>query len=122
MGGNGWREMFSCPTAKQKLDARAILVWHTFQGVMVTDSFHARECRYNAYWQEIPNRWIDTRKRQPTEWDADVQRCIIVLDKYGDIRMRGWHVVADASAREYPAWMPPPKPPEDYKTLRKNAE
>ena len=49
MGGNGWREIFSCPTAKRKLDARAILVWHIFQGVMMTDSFHARECRYNAY-------------------------------------------------------------------------
>lgn len=120
MGNNGWLDIQSCPIAEKPEEARPVLIWHVFQRVMVTDTRKARDNRFNVYWQEIPEGWIDAAIQPPTRRDADPQNCVIIRDKWGEIHMRGWHLVAEMTEGVF--WMPPPGPPDDYQELREGAD
>lgn len=119
MDNNGWLDMSTCPTAESADKARRIIVWHVFQGAMVYNAFQARENRFCVYWREPPEKWIDPHDRLPTVEDADPQSCILVIDKYGEMRMRGWHQVQ--TPEDVQGWTPRPEPPDNYKELRATA-
>jgi len=87
---------------------------------MVTNTQKARDNRFNVYWQEIPESWIDAAIQPPTRRDADPQNCVIIRDKWGEIHMRGWHLVAEMAEGVF--WMPPPGPPDNYQELRDGAD
>lgn len=120
MDNNGWKDISTCPFAVKPEDARRIIVWHVFQGVMVYSTLQARENRFNVYWQEPPTEWIDPHDRLPTAEDADPLSCILAIDSHGDLRVQGWHQVEKPS--DVRGWAPCPKPPYNYKELRKNAD
>ncbi len=117
--GHGWKSMDTCPAAAEKKDARTVIVWHIFQGAMVYSTMHAHDNRFNAYWQEPPDRWIDPHDRLPTQKDADPKSCILIIDKYGEIKTRGWHQVE--KPEDVRAWAPRPEPPDNYRELRAEA-
>lgn len=120
MDNNGWKDMSTCPIYESASQARRIIVWHVFQGAMAYNAFQARENPFCVYWQEPPENWIDPHDALPTENDADSQSCILAIDKYGDLRVRGLHQVEKSS--DVQKWAPCPKPPDNYKELRKNAD
>ena len=119
MDNNGWKDMSACPTYESAEEARRIIVWHVFQGAMAYNAFQARKNRFCACWQEPPTEWIDPHDRLPTAKDADPQFCILVIDKHGELRMRGWNQIQ--TTEDAKGWAPCPKPPETYKELRENA-
>lgn len=120
MGNNGWLDIQSCPIAEKPEEARPVLIWHVFQRVMVTNTQKAQDNRFNVYWQEIPESRIDAAIQPPTRRDADPQNCVIIRDKWGEIHMRGWHLVAEMAEGVF--WMPPPGPPDNYQELRDGAD
>ena len=120
MASNGWLDIESCPTAEAPEEIWPVLVWHVFQGAIVSDTKNARENRFNVYWQEIPDGWISLSERLPTQEDADPLNCVIIRDKWNEIHMRGWHLPGNRS--EYVAWMTPPKPPENARAMRDEAK
>ena len=115
MSNNGWRELDACP------ETGRILVWHVYQGVMVVDAEAAKKNRFHAYWQKVPESWIRTADRLPDKADADAYDCVIVKDKWDDIRMIGWHQVP-AMACEIVSWQSMPVPPNDYMELLRSSD
>lgn len=120
MDNNGWLDMSTCPIAEKPEDARYIIVWHIFQGAMVYSTLRAHENRFNAYWREPPTEWIDPYDRLPSKEDADNQSCILVIDRYSDLRMWGWSRVEKPS--DVQKWAPCPAPPNNYHELRLSAD
>lgn len=116
MDNHGWMDISTCPVAKSRKDARTVLVWHVFNGTMVYSTLNARENRFNMYWQEPPETWIDPHERMPTREDADDLSCILVIDRYGDIRVRGWRQVE--TPEDVYRWAKRPEPPDNYRELR----
>ena len=119
MDNNGWKDISTCPIYDCASQARRIIVWHIFQGVMAYNAFYARENRFCVYWREPPENWINPREALPMEKEADSQSCIIAIDKHGDIRVRDWRQVQ--ATGDIKGWVPCPPPPDNYKELRKNA-
>lgn len=107
--------MDTCPHAEDR-EGRRILVWHVYQRCMVYDCEKARDNRFIAYWQEIPDRWIPIADRKPTRGDANPLGVVIVKDTHGNVRLRGWQQAAGEP--EITHWMPTPEAPENYKELR----
>ena len=116
MDSNEWLELSANPAE----DERPVVVWHVFQGVMVVRAANLRKNRFNTYWMEVPDGWIDPNDRLPTREDADTQNCVIVRTTHGDVTVRGWHQVGQNG--EIVQWMRPPKPPDNYRELRMNAD
>lgn len=83
MGNDGWMDISTCPVTTDPKEARKIIVWHVFQGAMVYSTMTARENRFNVYWREPPETWIDPHDRMPTREDADALSCILVIDRTG---------------------------------------
>lgn len=119
MSNNGWKDISTCPTAEKPEDAPRVIVWHVFQGAIVYNAAKVRDNRFNVYWQEPPETWIDPHDRLPTKEDADEQSCILIIDRHGELRVRGWHQVQ--SAEDVLKWAPRPDPPENYRELRRTA-
>ena len=115
METNRWKDIDTCPAAAEKQDARKILVWHIMQGAVVSDTFQARDNKFNAYWRELPYEWVDPNDRLPGKGDADSLNCVLLIDKFGELRMTGWHQVKTDNARR---WSPAPEPPADAAELR----
>lgn len=113
MENNGWKPLSTLPKAG------TILVWHVYQGVMVTTAERATENRFNKYWREVSDAWIYPHERAPEQRDADVYNCVIVRDKWDDVRLMGWHRFPST---EIAAWQSPPGPPSDYLQLLKEAD
>lgn len=111
----GWRDMRSCPRAKHG-KARKVLVWHVYQMCMVYDSEKALDNRFIVRWQEIPEDWIAIDERTPGFRDANVLGVVIVKDRHGEIKLRGWHHVNAENGIAY--WMPTPDAPDNYLELR----
>lgn len=111
----GWLGMESCPRAEDR-ETRSVLVWHAYQRCMVYDCEKARDNRFIAYWQEIPDRWISVRDRKPGQEDANPLGVVIVTDTHGNVRLRGWQQAAGEA--EITHWMPTPEAPDNYKELR----
>jgi hypothetical protein len=112
-----WRPIETLKTTPNEDDARQILVWHVYQGVMVSDTKRARRNPFHAYWMEIPNWWIDTGNRLPEEKDSNAQKCVLARDSWGDCYLRRWDYL-DGSQRAA-AWQRTPDAPPDAKELRK---
>lgn len=110
-----WHDMSTCPRSEDG-KARCVLVWHVYQMCMVYDCEKARENRFIVRWQEIPDRWIPIEERMPGSADANVLGVVIVKDKHGDVRLRGWHQTNTESLITH--WMPTPDAPDDYLELR----
>ena len=119
MASNGWMDIATCPRAERREDARRIIVWHVFQGAMVYSTLNAHQNRFNVYWREPPDTWIDPHDWMPTVKDADPQNCILIIDNHGELRVRGWQQVETPD--DVRAWAPRPEPPEDYQKLRQAA-
>lgn len=51
--------------------------------------------------------WIDTRKRQPTEDDADAQGCVLVWDVNNGARTAGYRQVRPGSTLSHWRRLPP---------------
>lgn len=119
MNNNGWLDIALCPTTEAAGGDRFIIVWHIFQGVMVSSILRARENRFNVYWQEIPDYWIDPADRMPTSADSDVLNCVLAKDQYGHMRMKGWHQIVQNGDTK--GWQPCPDPPGNASELRRNA-
>lgn len=119
MDNHGWLDISTLPVAQSREDARKIIVWHVFQGAMVYSTETARDNRFNVYWQEPPETWIDPHDRMPTQEDADALSCILVIDRYGELRVRGWRQIE--SPDDVRGWAPRPEPPDNYRELRENA-
>lgn len=115
----GWRDMSSCPRAADG-KSRPVLVWHVFQMCMVYDCEKARDNRFIVRWQEIPDEWIPVAERRPGFRDANPIGVVIIKDRYGDIRLRGWQQTGEASGITH--WMPTPDAPDDYLRLRETVE
>ena len=120
MGNDVWMDISTCPVTTDPKEARKIIVWHVFQGAMVYSTMTARENRFNVYWREPPETWIDPHDRMPTQEDADALSCILVIDKYGEMRVRGWRQIETPD--DVFGWAPRPDPPENYRELRIIAE
>lgn len=119
MGNNGWKDISTCPVAESREDARTVIVWHVFQGAMVYSTMSAKANRFNMYWREPPDTWIDPHDRMPTREDADALSCILVLDRHGEIRVRGWQQIE--TPEDVRGWAPRPEPPDNYRELRESA-
>ena len=115
----GWRDMSSCPRAADG-KSRVVLVWHVYQMCMVYDCEKARRNRFVVRWQEIPDEWIQLSERPPESRDANPLGVVIVKDRHGDIRLRGWHQTNRESG--VTEWMPTPDAPDDYLQLRESAD
>lgn len=98
-----------------------ILVWHAFQGVMLTRWDRLMENRFHAYWMpilpETKDKWILRGTRLPTAADADACGCVLVWDCHEGNRITGWH--QPASDGGITAWQRLPGPPSDYQSLMK---
>lgn len=116
MASDGWMTMDSLPVPEKKEDARKVIVWHVFNGAMVYDTMHARNNRFCVYWREPPTEWNDPREKLPTAADADPQGCLLAIDRFGELQVRGWHLIQNA--HDARAWARRPEPPKDYKELR----
>ncbi len=114
---DAWMPIESCPTVQAKEDATPILVWHVFQGVMLSDTLTVRDSRFHVYWMRLPETWVDPLERLPTAEDADSQRCVVAVDKYGSLRLIGWEQIEKPS--DIRRWIPCPPPPPDYLELRR---
>lgn len=97
-----------------------VLVWHAYQGAMLTtwDAFPRNQ--FNVYWMpisaldEIP--WINAMEKPPTKSDADALNCVMVKDRRGEITVTGYHQFTWNKALTH--WRPLPGPPSDAKELR----
>ena len=119
MDNNGWKDISTCPCGDKPEDARMVLVWHVFQGFIVCSTRDAPENRFNVYWREPPEEWIDPHDRLPTKDDADEQNCVLIVDSHGEMRVTGWHQIQDTESAM--KWAARPEPPSDYKILRRTA-
>ena len=98
-------------------DIRQILVWHVYQGVMVSDTGQAKENQFNVYWMEIPDWWMDLKNRLPDEKDANEQKCVLTRDRFGDCFLRRWDYLHESQRAV--AWERTPAAPPDAKELRR---
>lgn len=102
-----WQEMRDGPPAE---DERKILVWHVFQGAMLTKAEAWRENRCYTHWQEVPeDGWIAAEERRPEPWDADEYNCVLALDAHDGPKITGWHQFR--SRKELTHWQRTPEPP-----------
>lgn len=113
-----WKGMASCPTAAKREDARPVMVWHIFQGAMISDTYHAKDNRFNVYWRDLPREWHNPRVHAPTAADADSLHCLPVIDRQGTLRMAGLHQAQDGNIR---LWSACPEPPPDARRLSEEA-
>ena len=116
---NCWHRMDTCPRTKGD-QAQPVLVWHVYQMCMVYSPEKALENRFIVRWREIPDEWIPVSERLPGCRDANVVGVVIVKDRHGEIRLRGWRLVSMDEAVTH--WMPTPDAPDDYLELREAAE
>jgi len=120
MQNSGWIEVCKSPIAAGVKPETAILVWHVFQGVLTELCGKIRSNRFYTHWQPLQDDvWIASAERLPASADADEQNCVISRNAFGEISMTGWHRFSDDHTLLY--WQAPPKPPMNYRELRKNA-
>lgn len=97
-----------------------VLVWHAFQGAMLTRWDEYTNNRFNIYWMplsaldHIP--WICAMERPPAKDDADALNCVLVKDRRDSITVTGYHQFAWNQSLTH--WRPLPGPPSDAKELR----
>ncbi|MBR3741110.1 MAG: hypothetical protein IKQ80_07510 [Clostridia bacterium] len=113
MCNDGWRTMETCP------DDGHVLVWHIYQGVMVVEAQEARKNRFHAWWRHVPDKWINAQDKLPVKEDADAYNCVIALDKWGEVRLIGWHRFP---LTEIIGWQRTPEPPTNYRELLDNSD
>ena len=107
---NGWTDISIPPIADESNQDVPILVWHEYQGVMTVTRGRAARNPFFTHWREIDSgAWISVAHRKPTRQDADIQNCVISLDRWGNIRMAGWHRFEHEA--HLIGWQRPPDPP-----------
>ncbi len=100
-----------------------VFVWHVFQGVMLASWNQVRENPFHTHW--MPMRWIaachwiNCSERLPTADDSDELHCVLVYHRHDGNKVTGWHQIAMDSQIE--RWLSLPKPPANYKELRRMA-
>lgn len=113
----GWIEIDHRSIAAGTED-EPVIVWHVYHGVMVEKRFIAAKNRFMTHWRDIDNAaWIDAGQRRPTRADADIYKCVISLNRWGEASTAGWHRFAHEA--DLIAWQPTPEPPEGFDALRK---
>ena len=112
MGSDGWNSFTDQPITEAK--GPRILVWHVFQGVLVSTVNAAQSNGFNVRWRDLPEEWTKTSDRLPDREDADFFNCVIARHWSGSISIKGYHSVTE---RETDAWAKVPDPPRDYKEL-----
>lgn len=98
-----------------------VFVWHVYQGAMLTPRDKAHKNRFHTHWMPVKrateNGWIDVADRIPTAEDADELRCVLVYHRYDGNKITGWHQVE--ADRQIDRWLPLPRPPDNYRELRR---
>lgn len=98
-----------------------IFVWHEYQGVMLAPWDQCVHNPFHTHWmapadhiiRDGQTRWTDARIRPPTKADADTHSCVLVIDRYNEINITGWHQFGPGT--RYTHWMQLPGSPEGIK-------
>ena len=118
---NGWiHKNNRLPKAEDGDADGKVLVWHAYQGVMLTDWLACSKNPFCVYWMRTRDgigQWTKATDRLPVEDDTDAQNCVLVKDRYGSISVTGWHQFNWNSTLTH--WQRLPAPPGDYRELRK---
>lgn len=97
-----------------------VLVWHAFQGAMLTRWNEYSSNRFNVYWMPLSALdscpWICAMEKPPTKDDADMLNCVLIKDRFGNILITGYHQFTWNSMLTH--WRRLPEPPSDAKELR----
>lgn len=109
--------MNECPFPRKDEERHIILAWHVFNGTMVTDTKSIRKNRFFMLWQETPWAWVDVKEREPGREDADGSGRVLILDKFGNIRLKSWRQWP--FAENVDRWQRLPEAPENFEELRK---
>lgn len=89
-----------------------MLAWHIYQGVLIHDEGTVGKNQFITHIADIPeDGWISSRTRQPTEADADVQKCILAEEE--GIGVRLLHLSLSEDTQKYPRWHRMPDGPKD---------
>ena len=105
------------PNKEDANSAGQVFVWHVFQGVMLAPWDKCAHNRFHTHWMPISNHiirdgrtlWIDAKIRPPTKADADTQACVLVIDRFNEIDITGWHQFGPGS--RFTHWMQLPGRP-----------
>lgn len=98
-----------------------VFVWHVFQCAMLIPWDRIRENPFHTHWMPMgwieEKHWIDRSERLPTADDSDELHCVLVRHCHDGNKVTGWHQIA--ADRQVERWMPLPKPPTNYRELRR---
>lgn len=105
------------PTKANADRAGWVFVWHEYQGVMLAPWDQCAHNPFHTHWmapadhiiRDGQTQWTDARIRPPTKADADVQACVLVIDRYNEINITGWHQFSPGT--RYTHWMQLPGAP-----------
>ena len=119
---NGWIHRKSrLPSAEDGDSTGKVIVWHIYQGAMLTRWDDYTKNPFNVSWMRISDwtttPWISATETMLTKEDADTLNCVLARNKGGDISITGFHQFT--CNNDLTHWMKLPVPPSDYRELRR---
>lgn len=118
---SGWvRGSLRLPGSADGDQTGKLLVWHAYQGAMLTTWWDYPTNRFHVYWMPLSSLdetgWIEAADKLPTVNDADALNCVLVEDHRGDLKVTGFHQFG--WNKMLVRWHRLPCPPQDAKELR----